>query len=255
MWALLAISIIIAGEPLDFGPLQSIDMFWNPPGVMIVIGGTLAALVASFPISTLKQLPKWVKITLLPPKFNPVEYIAQIDGFAVTARSKGLLALEDGAASCEDPFLKQAVMLIVDANDPDKVRGMLEDSIEFINERHSTAWSFFDKGMALAPAFGMMGTVIGLVVMLAALQDQPDQLGSLMAIALITTFYGSLMANVVFAPVRSALKIAHDKEILCMRLVVEGVMSIAAGSNPRLIKEKLEFMLAKSEIKGDKKST
>jgi chemotaxis protein MotA len=97
----------------------------------------------------------------------------------------------------------------------------------------------------------MMGTVIGLVVMLAALQDQPDQLGSLMAIALITTFYGSLLANVVFAPVRSALKIAHDKEILCMRLVVEGVMSIAAGSNPRLIKEKLEFMLAKSEVKTD----
>jgi chemotaxis protein MotA len=250
---LLFFAIIQGGTSLDFGPLQSLEMFVNPPGIAIVMGGTLGTLVASFPISTLKQLPKFIKFTLLPPKFDPVHYINQLDGFAVTARSKGLLALEDGAASCSDPFLKQAIMLIVDANDPDKVRAMLEDSIEFTTDRHSIAWGLFDKGMALAPAYGMMGTVVGLIVMLAALGDNPESLGSLMAIALITTLYGSLVANTIIAPIRTSLKTSHDNEVFCMQLVVEGVMSIAAGSNPRLIKEKLEFMLAKSQVKGDVK--
>jgi chemotaxis protein MotA len=252
-WGLLIFAMIQGGSELDFGAAESVLMFVNVPGIAIVFGGTFGTVIASYPISTLKQVPKFIKFTLFPPKFDPVSYINQIDGFAVTARSKGLLALEDGAASCSDPFLKQAIMLIVDANDPDKVRAMLEDSIEFTTDRHSVAWALLDKAMALAPAYGMCGTVIGLIVMLAALGDNPDSLGALMSVALITTLYGALVANTIFSPVRNSLKLSHDKEVFCMQLVVEGVMSIAAGSNPRLIKEKLEFMLAKSEVKGEGK--
>jgi len=241
-WGMILFGII------DGGGVSSIGLFINPAGAAIVMGGTFATLVASYPTSTLKQLPKYFKIALFPPKYNPKEYIDQIEGFATTARSKGLLALEDGANKCEDPFLKQALMLIVDANDPDKVRAMLEDSIDFTTERHGVAWGLCERGSALAPAFGMCGTVIGLIIMLMSLADDPDMLGELMAIALITTLYGSLVANILFGPLRSALKNAHDNEILCMQLVVEGVMSIASGSNPRLIKEKLEFMLAKSDV-------
>jgi len=249
-WGMIIFAIIVAGDAPSLGNLEH---FVNPPGVAIVVGGTVATLVASFPMSTLKMLPKYIKIAILPPKYNPREYIDQIEVFATTARSKGLLALEDGANKCEDPFLKQALMLIVDANDPDKVRAMLEDSIEFTTERHGVAWSLCEKGAALSPAFGMMGTVIGLVIMLQALADGNADLGPLMAVALITTLYGSLVANIVFAPLRSALKNSHDKEVFCMQLVVEGVMSIASGSNPRLIKEKLEFMLAKSDVKNIEK--
>ncbi|MCL1831791.1 MAG: MotA/TolQ/ExbB proton channel family protein [Oscillospiraceae bacterium] len=250
-WGLVIFGIIQAALEAGFTAGGGLMMFVNPPGILIVIGGTIATLAASFPGSTLKSIPKFAKIVLFPPKFNPVSYIDQIDKFAVTARSKGLLALEDGAATCSDPFLKQAIMLIVDANDPDKVRAMLEDSIEFTTDRHAIAWNMCDKGMALSPAFGMVGTIIGLIIMLASLAANPDALGQLMAVALVTTFYGSVIANAFFAPIRSTLKNTHDKEVFCMQLVVEGVMSIAAGSNPRLIKEKLEFMLAKSEVKGE----
>jgi len=234
---------------IDVGGAESIPMFVSLASFLIVMVGTIAAVVASYPVKVLKDFPKYVKIAVFPPKNDPLNYIKQIEEFATTARSKGLLALEDGASKCEDPFLKQAIMLIVDANDPDKVRTMLEDSIDFTTERHSVAWTFCEKMMGLAPAFGMMGTVISLVIMLNSLGEDTSQLGPLMAVAMITTLYGSLFANILFGPLRSVLKNVHDKEALCMQLVVEGVMAIAAGSNPRLIKEKLEFMLAKSDIK------
>jgi chemotaxis protein MotA len=251
-WGMIIFGIIEGATGAGIPVLTGLEYFGNPAGVAIVMGGTFAALVASYPMSTLKMIPKYIKIAIFPPKYNPKEYIDQIEVFATTARSKGLLALEDGANKCEDPFMKQALMLIVDANDPDKVRAMLEDSIEFTTERHGVGWALCEKGMALAPAFGMCGTVIGLIIMLQSLADNPDALGGLMAVALITTLYGSVVANILFAPLRSSLKNAHDNEVLCMQLIVEGVMSIAAGSNPRLIKEKLEFMLSKSDIQGGK---
>ncbi|MCL2070728.1 MAG: MotA/TolQ/ExbB proton channel family protein [Oscillospiraceae bacterium] len=248
-WGMVLFGIISGGEE---GPLASILVFTHLPSALIVVGGVFGVLIASFPMEVLKTVPKLVKIAVFPPKHKPKEYIDQIELFAQTARSKGLLALEDPANKCEDVFLKQAIMLVVDANDPDKVRAMLEDSIEFTTERHSVGISVCEKGMALGPAFGMIGTLIGLILMLVTLGNEGSDLGGSMAVALITTFYGSLLANVLFAPLGSALKNAHNKEVLCMQLVVEGVMSIAAGSNPRLIREKLEFMLAKSDVSKGK---
>ena len=246
-WAMVIFGIFTSGGE---GGFANLGIFMDAASALIVIGGTFAVLAASFPVEVLKTIPQLIKIALFPPKYKPKEYIEQIEAFAVTARSKGLLAIEDGANKCEDPFLKQALMLIVDATDPDKARSMLEDSIDFTTERHSVGFAVCEKGMALGPAFGMIGTLIGLVLMLVSLEG--GDLGQMMAVALITTFYGSLLANVLFLPWGSALKNAHNKEILCMQLVVEGVMSIAAGSNPRLIREKLEFMLAKSDISKNK---
>ena len=221
-----------------------IGMFIDPPSLAITVGGTFGVLIAISPLSMLKKLPKLIKIILFPPKYDPQKYIADIVEYAKIARSKGLLALEDSANKCEDPFMKQSLMLIVDANDSSKVRQMLEDSLTFMEERHEEGMNFFSKGGSLGPAFGMLGTLVGLVIMLNDLEG--GDLGPAMATALITTFYGSFLANIVFAPMESSLKNAHADEMLCMQIVVEGVMSIAAGSNPRLIQEKLEFMLPKS---------
>lgn len=245
---------VIAWGMVAYGILggSSLLLFVNVPSIAVTVGGTIGVLIASFPFTTLKNMPKVFKIALFPPKYDPNAYIAQITDFATTARSKGLLALEDGANKCDDPFLKQAIMLIVDANDPDKVRSMLEDAMDFAAERHSQGKLLLEKGMALAPAFGMIGTLIGLVQMLKNVGGDSSQLGPNMAVALITTFYGSLMANVIFSPLANALKMTHDKEQLCQQLIIEGVMSIAAGSNPRLIKEKLEFMLPKNSGGGGK---
>ncbi|MCL2693935.1 MAG: MotA/TolQ/ExbB proton channel family protein, partial [Oscillospiraceae bacterium] len=172
--------------------------------------------------------------------------------YATTARSKGLLALEESANAVKDPFMKQALMLIVDANDPDKVREMLESAIDHTSERHAKGAEFFAKGVTFGPAFGMMGTVVGLVSMLQVMGDNPEEMGGSMATAVITTLYGSIMSNVICAPMESALKHIHTNEELCMSIIVEGVMAIAAGSNPRLIQEKLEFMLPASSRKDEK---
>lgn len=183
-----------------------------------------------------------------PKKYDPKKYIDQIVEYAQVARSRGLLALEESANQCTDAFMKSALMMIVDANDPEKVRGMLDDTIMFMCERHEQGRAFFEKGVTIFPAFGMLGTLVGLINMLSSLDlSDPTSLTSGMATALITTFYGSLFANVIFAPLGMALKNSHEEELLCMQIIEEGVLAIAGGSNPRYIQEKLEFMLPKSQ--------
>lgn len=248
----LIIGWVVSLGLVSYGILNggSFDMFIEISSLAITLGGTLGVLIAMSPLSLLKTIPKLFKIAILPPKYDPQKYITEIVEYAKIARSKGLLALEDSANKCDDPFMKQSLMLIVDANDSSKVREMLESSLDFMEQRHAAGREFFAKGVSMCPAFGMLGTLVGLVIMLNNMSS--GDLGSAMAVALITTFYGSLFANVIFAPLETALKNAHDGEMLCMQIVIEGVMAIAAGSNPRLIQEKLEFMLPKSQKSADK---
>lgn len=224
-------------------------MYLDPSSALITFGGSIGCMIASTPISMMKDVPKFFKIAVMPPKFNPSSYIAEIVEYATIARSKGLLALEESANQAKDPFMKQALMLIVDANDPDKVREMLDNAVDHMAERHNAGAGWMGSGVSLGPAFGMIGTLVGLVVMLYTMNENPDGLGAAMAVAIITTFYGSLESNVIFAPLENQLKNIHGDEELCMNIVIEGVMSIAAGSNPRLIQEKLEFMLPRSAMK------
>lgn len=235
----------------------NMGLFIEIQSLAITVGGTIGCLFASFPMSYLKQVPKRLVLALKPKKFDPTKYINQIVDYAQVARSRGLLALEESANQCTDPFMKSSLMLIVDANDSEKVRGMLDDTIMFMCERHEQGRAFFEKGVSIFPAFGMLGTLIGLINMLGNLDmSSPDGTSGLtagMATALITTFYGSLFANVLFAPVGMALKNSHDDELLCMQIVEEGVLAIAGGSNPRYIQEKLEFMLPKNQHSADKK--
>lgn len=233
-----------------FGIVSGGDMsnFIDVSSIFITVGGTFGGLIASFPMSTLAALPKLMKIALFPPKYNPQKYIDEIVEYARVARSQGILTLEDSANKAKDPFMKKSLLLLVDANDTEKIREMLEEAISFTEDRHAANRAFFEKGVALAPAFGMLGTLVGLVNMLANMSDSGN-LGSAMATALITTFYGSLLANVIFGPLASALENANNNEILCMQIICQGSMAIAAGFNPALIREKLEFMLADKDIK------
>ncbi len=235
---------IIPGNMMNFIEISSLA---------ITVGGTIGCLIASFPMSYLKGLGKRFMIALKPKKYDPTKYIANIVEYAQVARTRGLLALEESANQCPDPFMKSSLMLIVDANDPEKVRGMLDDTIMFMCERHENGRSFFEKGVGIFPAFGMLGTLIGLINMLNQMDfNHPERLTGGMAQALITTFYGSLFANVLFAPIGMALKNTHEQELLCMQIIEEGVLAIAGGSNPRYIQEKLEFMLPKSQHTPDR---
>lgn len=226
--------------------------FIDVGSLAITVGGGIACLIASYPLSYLAGIPKKFVMAFVQKKYSPMKYVQEIVDYAQIARSRGLLALEESANQCKDPFMKSALMLIVDANEPEKVRAMLDDAINFMCDRHELGRSFFEKGVGIFPAFGMLGTLVGLINMLASMTDNPDNLASGMAQALITTFYGSLFANVIFAPIGMALKNTHEDELLCMQIIEEGVLAIAAGSNPRYIQEKLEFMLPKTIKKPDK---
>lgn len=249
----LSFALVVFGIVVDLDGGFSVNMggmanFIDVQSLAITVGGTIGCLIASFPMSYLKGIGKRLGIAIKPKKYDPKKYIDQIVEYAQVARSRGLLALEESANQCTDAFMKSALMMIVDANDPEKVRGMLDDTIMFMCERHEQGRSFFEKGVGIFPAFGMLGTLVGLINMLATLNlDDPTELTSGMAVALITTFYGSLFANVIFAPLGMALKNSHEEELLCMQIIEEGVLAIAGGSNPRYIQEKLEFMLPKSQ--------
>ena len=256
----LSFGLVIFGIIFDMDTL-SVNMgammnFLEIQSFLITVGGTIGCLIGSFPMSYLAGLGKRLKIAIMPKKYDPTKYIAEIVEYAQVARTRGLLALEESANQCSDPFMKSSLMMIVDANDPDKVRGMLDDTIMFMCERHDQGRAFFDKGVGTFPAFGMLGTLVGLINMLNGLDLSSGDTSKLtggMAVALITTFYGSLFANVVMAPISAALKNVHEDELLCMQIIEEGVLAIAGGSNPRYIQEKLEFMLPKSKHTADKK--
>ncbi len=248
------IGLLAACGLIVFGMISGgeITNFLDPASAAIVFGGTIGALFFAYPMSVIGNVPKMMGMVFKPPKNKPQDAIDQMVEYAKTARSKSLLALEESANECTDPFMKTSLMLIVDANDSDRVRAMLDDAIDFMCERHEQNYSFFDKGSALGPAFGMIGTIVGLINMLANLD--PDTLGSAMAVALITTLYGSIFANLICAPISTRLKAIHAEELLCKQIIQEGALAILSGANPRFIQEKLEVMIKKGKPgKGGKK--
>ena len=227
-------------QPITFN-LGNLWNFFDAASIFIVIGCTLAIVVASFPPSTLASIPKHFGVMLNANKFNPMTYIDQLVDLAQTARKNGLLALEGKANEQEDPFFKMAIMLIVDANDPDKVRAILENDIECMSARHEDGAALYDKASSVAPAFGMVGTLVGLINMLAKMDVQSggSSLGQDMGTALITTLYGCILAHMIFGPIANNLRIRDSEEVLCKQIIVEGIMSIQSGENPKALREKL----------------
>ena len=227
--------------------------FFDAASIFIVIGCTLAIVVASFPVSTLTSIPKHFGIMLNANKFNPMDIIDQLVDLAQTARKNGLLALESKANEQEDPFFKSAIMLIVDANDPDKVRAILENDIECMSARHEDSAALYDKASSVAPAFGMVGTLVGLINMLRSMDMSGDgggDLGGSMSTALVTTLYGCILAHMIFGPIGNNLRIRDSEEVLCKQIIVEGIMSIQSGENPKSLREKLLTYISQGAREG-----
>ena len=226
---------------ITFAP-ENLWNFFDAASIFIVIGCTFAIVVACFPGSTLASIPKHFGVMLNANKFNPMTYIDQLVDLAQTARKNGLLALESKANEQEDPFFKQAIMLIVDANDPDKVRAILENDIECMSARHEDSAAMYDKASSVAPAFGMVGTLVGLINMLNNMSltgDGSSSIGKDMGTALITTLYGCILAHMIFGPIANNLRTRDSEEVLCKEIIVEGIMSIQSGENPKALREKL----------------
>ena len=223
--------------------------FFDPASIFITIGCTIFVVLASFPPSTLKNVPKHFKAVMRTKQFDPMFYIDQLVELAQTARKNGLLSLEEKANAQDDPFFKQAIMLVVDAYDADKIRGILETDIENMSARHESAAGMYDKASSVAPAFGMVGTLVGLINTLKGmdLDGGAGSLGSDMGTALITTLYGCILAHVLFGPIATILRQRDEEEVLCKMIIVEGVMSIQAGENPKFLRERLLTYMAQKQ--------
>lgn len=249
----LAVVLTVMGISDQFADMGKLGNFIDIPSVVIVIGGTFAALIASYPLSSLAAIPKHIGIIFKGGKYNIPKLVDQLVDMAMVARQSGLLALEEKAEEIKNPFLKRSVLMIVDASDPDKVRDALEKEMETMMLRHDQAAGFYEKGSSYAPAFGMIGTLIGLINMLKGMNFDDgggaSTLGQDMSVALITTFYGSALANVFFQPIAKKLRIRQDEEELYCATIVEGVLAIMAGENPQSLRERLLSAVKQSSRK------
>ncbi len=234
----IVVSIFIGG---------SINSFVDVQSIFIVVGGVIAATVISYPLKVLLNLIKVVRNAFIAKPVDLFKDVEMIIDIANIARREGILALEESINNADDPFLKKGIMLIIDGSDPELVRSIMETELAFIKERHTQGIAVLLSMAAYSPAFGMIGTLIGLINMLLALDD-PDTLGPSMAVAMITTFYGCVMANLFFTPLAKKLKYMSDEEYLRKELILEGILSIQDGENPRIIREKLNAFLSYSQL-------
>ena len=222
---------------------SGIGMFIDIPSVSIVFGGTLGVLLMNFPLNQMLGVAKVTLKTVMFKLNTPTEEIIRIVEYANLARREGLLALEDKLQAVDDQFFAKGIQLVIDGFPVETVRDIMELEAEWQFQRHSAGKKILDAAGAMAPAFGMVGTLIGLVKMLANLSD-PSQIGGGMAVALLTTMYGAMAANMFAIPLAGKLEIRAKEEALLRDLMVEGIVAIQSGEKPALIKEKLKSFLA-----------
>jgi chemotaxis protein MotA len=230
----LVISAILLGS--------SLRLFFDLPSVLIVIGGTLGATMINYPLPDILKVLKVVKNAFFHKKTQAGQAIAEFVRLAGVARREGILALEGQLSEMRDDFLKKGIQLSVDGLEPGSIKEILDTEIVAIQDRHKLGAEIFTTLGTFAPALGMIGTLIGLVQMLKTMDD-PSTIGPAMAVALLTTFYGALLANILCLPIAGKLKNRSGEEVLLKELMTEGVISIAKGENPRVIEQKLNAYL------------
>ena len=249
---------MMQGGTDGFLTVSQIGNFVDGASVFITIGCTFAVLIASFPIPTLTAIPKHFAVLMNTKKYDPMAIIEKLVELAQVARKNGLLALEEMGNQESDPFFKQCIMLVVDNNDADQAREIMMNDIEQSSARHEDAAGMYDKASSVAPAFGMVGTLVGLINMLKGMDIEAggaSTIGTAMGTALITTLYGCVLAHMIFGPIATQLRQRDEEETLCKLIIVEGIMSIQSGANPKFLREKLLTFLGQKQRDGggDKK--
>lgn len=228
------------------GGLSALPSYVDLPSVAITFGGAFSAVLASCSLQQFAAGIKSFALILKTPKNDTSEMIKNIIDLSNVARKEGLLSLEEAAGDLEDDFLKKGILLIVDGTDPELVRAIMETELVSMDNRHKAIIGFWESVAAMGPAWGMIGTLVGLVNMLNNMSD-PDSIGPNMATALITTLYGSLLANWICAPVTGKLKTHNEMEMMQKEIMIEGLLSIQAGENPRVIEEKLKSFMSPAD--------
>jgi chemotaxis protein MotA len=220
----------------------NVTAFFDPASVVITVGGAIASLFVGHPMSRVLSLITYLRITLRQPNFQEERLISQLVTFSEKARREGLLALEDDLEELEDEFLRKGIQLVVDGTDPEIIKNILFNELNQIQNRHKAAALLVDDFSKQAPAFGMIGTILGLIMMLARIEDR-STIGKGMAVALLTTLYGALLSYLVLGPLKRKLDDRDAAEALVKEIMIEGILSIQGGDNPRILEEKLLCML------------
>jgi len=237
------VGMILALVLIVIGMGSYVTAFIDIPSVLIVLGGTTGAVMVFYPMENLKGLGGVMRNVFFAKPTNVSTLIATIIDYAGRARREGILSLQNVGSESDNPFFVKGIGLVVDGIEEQVIRDILNNEIDFLEDRHKNGADMLTAMGALSPAFGMIGTLIGLVIMLQNLSDTAA-IGPAMAIALITTFYGALMANLVFIPFAGKLKVRSAKEAMILRMTMEGILSIQQGSNPRVVEQKLNSFLA-----------
>ena len=237
----IVLSIIAGGG--DFGALV------NVPSVFVVIGGTAGAVICSFPLANVLKTHSVVMKSILGTQEDPANVIRDMVKYAEVARREGILSLENLINDMKDPFIIRGVKMAVDGTDPELIKTIMDTELESLMDRHAMGKRMLDTISKYAPAFGMIGTLMGLIFMLSNMDD-PSKIGPGMAVALVTTLYGALIANVISNPLADKLASKDTEEVLIKTIIIAGVMAIQSGDNPRVVESKLMTFLPPSRRAG-----
>jgi len=244
-FGLVIASILMGGDGI---------WFLNAPSLMIVFGGTFGATLLAYPLGDVLSVFKVARHVFMHKSQSAIELIPMIAGFAKKARQEGILSFESQLSEIEDPYLVQGIQMAIDGMESSAIEEVMTTEILYVEERHRLGADIFSTMGTFAPAVGMLGTIIGLVQMLMQMED-PSQIGAPMAVALLTTFYGTLLANLIFIPVAGKLKTRSKQEILFKQMVLEGVISIQSGDNHRVVEQKLKaFIAPKARLRANRET-
>ena len=232
--ALVISSILLGGSG---------SWFINYPSLMIVLGGTMGATLINYPMSDLISVFKVTQNAFRHKPFQPIAIIPQMINFAKKARREGILSFEAQLKHIQDPFLVRCMQMAIDGMDAESIEEVLSTEILWLEERHRLGAEIYTTMGTFAPAVGMLGTIIGLVQMLMQMKD-PGAIGAPMAVALLTTFYGTLLANLLFLPIAGKLRVRSKQEILTKQMVVQGILSIQEGDNHRIVEQKMKAFIS-----------
>ncbi|MGD2094427.1 MAG: MotA/TolQ/ExbB proton channel family protein [Phycisphaerales bacterium] len=242
---MVIISAIVAGGGWE--------IFIHIPSMAITIGGMLCATLIHFSLPQFLGIFSVIKKTIIAKIPSQSDLVQNMVNYAAINRRDGALALEQEIHKLSNSFFIKGLQMVVDGQDPEVIRDLMSMEVQHLQERHSTGKKILEFMGAAAPAFGMIGTLIGLVQMLRSL-DSPDAIGGGMAVALLTTFYGALAANLIFIPLAGKLGIYSKAEIIAIEMIVEGICAVAQGDNPTVVREKMQAFISQSrreEIKAD----
>lgn len=245
--AVIAVSLLWGQNNIG----KTLKLFLDIPSIFIVMCGSFCSIIISFQGDTIKEIPTILKNAFIKKEKSKIELISFFVDFAKLARREGLLSLENEISGIDDNYIKMGVQMVVDGFEEETIKNIMENEMDKTNTRHKRSIQVFKMWANLAPSYGMLGTFIGLILMMSNFKDM-SKFGSAFATVLVTSFYGAILSNLVFAPLANKLDIKNMDELDRMELILEGIINIQSGTNPRIMEEDLKtFLSTKEKIEYD----